>query len=361
VSFSGGDDYSTVNIRSLTKNLDATVAIAAEKLFQPNFNAEDFGRLKAQTIEGIKQSKKEPTNLAWAIFNRLVYGDNNPIAWSGSGTLATVENTALTDYKTFYNAHYSPKVANIVAVSDLSEGKLSAALAPFAAWDGADVPSVSDKPYPELKGGTLYFINKDGAAQSEIRIGKRALPYDSDGEFYRAGLTNYAIGGAFNSRINLNLREDKGYTYGARAFFDGEETRGAFIAYSGVKKDKTAESIVEFINEMKAYHESGITDEELAFTKAAIGQSDARKYETPRQKLGFLSRMATYNLDKNFVDTQADILANMTKAEIDALAAKHYNVDDMIIVVVGDKANIFDDVKALGYNVVELDADGKVL
>lgn len=358
VSFRAGDEYTTMFIRTLTDNLDETMAIAMEKLLKPSFNDSDFARLKSQTIEGIKQSKKDAGSLAWGAFNRLMYGDDNPISWGGSGTLETVENTTLADYEAFYKTHYSPKIASVVAVSNLPEGAMKTALSPLSQWSGPDVPGATDKPYPKLKTGTIYFINKDNAAQSEIRIGRRALPYDATGEFYRAGLMNYALGGAFNSRINLNLREDKGYTYGARSFFDGEKIRGAYIASSGVKKDKTAESIVEFVNEMNAYYGSGITDDELAFTKSAIGQRDARAYETPRQKLGFLGRMMNYDLTPDFVDEQNAILESITKPEIDALAKKYVNPADMIMVVVGDKAEIFDDVKALGYRVVELDADG---
>ena len=359
VSFGGGETYTTLFIRSLTKNLDETVAIAFEKLMKPSFNEDDFSRLKAQTIEGIKQSQKDAGSLAWGAFNRAMYGDNNPVSWGGSGTIETVENTTLADYQDFYERHYSSKIASIMAVSSLGEGGVKRALAPFAQWEGEDVASLADKPYPELKSGTVYFIDKDNAAQSEIRIGKRALPYDATGEFYRAGLMNYALGGAFNSRINLNLREDKGYTYGARSFFDGEDIRGAFVASSGVKKDKTAESIIEFVKEIDGYYQNGITEKELAFTKSAIGQRDARAYETPRQKLGFISRMVNYDLDPSFVDEQSAILQNFTKAESDALSTKHLNVEDMIMIVVGDKDEVMNDVKALGYPVIELDVDGK--
>ena len=361
VSFSAGDEYTTVFIRTLTKNIDETIAIAVEKLMKPSFNDEDFNRLKAQTIEGIKQSKKDAGSLAWDAFYRKLYGDDNPVAWGGSGTLDTVNATTLEDFKDFYAANYSPKIASIIAVSDLNQGKIKSALAPFSKWEGGEVAAVADKPYPELAAGTIYFVNKDEAAQSEIRIGKRSLPYDATGEYYRGTLMNYALGGAFNSRINLNLREDKGYTYGARSFFSGQQDRGAYIASSGVKKDKTAESIIEFVKELDSYGKGGISEEELAFTKSAIGQRDARSYETPRQKLGFISRMVNYNLEPNHVDEQARILENMTKTEVDALAAKHLKTDDMIMVVVGDKAEIFDDISALGYPVVELDVDGKVV
>ncbi len=358
VSFGGGETYTTLFIRSLTKNLDETVEIAFEKLRKPSFAQDDFERLKAQTLEGIKQSKKDAGSLAWGAFNRAMYGDNNPVSWDGSGTLETVENTTIEDYKAFYERNYSPNIASIMAVSNLDQAGVKKAMAPFSKWSGNNVTTVSDKPYPVLQTGTLYFIDKDEAAQSEIRIGKRALPYDATGEFYKAGLMNYTLGGAFNSRINLNLREDKGYTYGARSFFDGEDVRGSYVASAAVKKDKTAESIVEFVKEIEGYYQNGITNDELAFTKSAIGQRDARAYETPRQKLGFISRMVNYNLDPSFVDKQSEILEDFTKAKSDALAKKHLNIEDMIMVVVGDKDAIMDDVKALGYPVIELDVNG---
>lgn len=358
VSFSAGDTYTTMTVRTLTENLDATMAIALERLLKPKFSEEDFARDKDNAIQGIRANKKEASVTASNLFNKMMYGADNPTAYASSGTEETVEAITLEDVKGFYASHYSPKIASVVAVSDLGQAGLQAALEPLTAWTGEDVTSVEMNAFPELDGGTLYFVDKPDAAQSEIRIGKRALPYDATGEYYRAGIMNYPLGGAFNSRINLNLREDKGYTYGARSFFNGDEKAGWYRAGAAVRADATAASIVEFVNEISEYHDAGITEEELTFTKSAIGQSDARAYETPRQKLGFLSRMATYDLEPSFVDEQSDILQGMTKAEIDALADQHLNLDEMIMVVVGDKAKLNDEIVELGYDVIEVDANG---
>ena len=358
VSFNSGDTFSTMRVRTLTKNLDATMAIAMERLTQPKFDQADFDRDQANAIQGIKAAKKQAGATASNLFNMLMYGSDNPTAFSNSGTEETVAAITLDDVKAFYSAHYSPKIASVIAVSDLNEAAMKKALAPLSEWSGGDVPAADMKPFPELDTGTLYFVDKPDAAQSEIRIGKRALPYDATGEYYRSTLMNFPIGGAFNSRINLNLREDKGYTYGARSFFNGDEKAGWYRAGAAVRADSTAASITEFVNEIKSYHADGVTDEELTFTKSSIGQRDARAYETPGQKLGFLSRMATYNLPASHVDEQADILQGMSKADINALAKKHLNLDEMIMVVVGDKAKYMDDVKALGFDVVEVDADG---
>ncbi len=358
VSIASGDDYTTIRIRSLTKNLSETVEIAAEKLFKPKFDVVDFERAQANTIQGIRSAKKNPDGVATDVFNRKLYGDNNAFAYGNSGTETSVATITLDDVKQFYADNYSAGIANIIAVSDLGEGKLKSALAPLSSWEAKPINRKEANAFPDLEAGTLYFIDKPGAAQSEIRIGKRALPYDATGEYYQAGLMNYPLGGAFNSRINLNLREDKGYSYGARSGFNGDEDRGHFRASAGVRTDSTAASITEFVKEVSSFHKDGITEEELAFTKSAIGQRDARSYETPNQKLSFLARMMTYGLDTSFVDRQNSILGNINKDEIDALATKHLNLEEMIMVVVGDKEVVFEEVEALGFPIVELDEDG---
>jgi len=175
---------------------------------------------------------------------------------------------------------------------------------------------------------------------------------------------NFALGGAFNSRINLNLREDKGYSYGARSGFGGNEEYGSFTARAGVRADATMDSIVQFENEIRRYAESGISESELSFTRKSIGQKDARSYETPGQKLGFLAQILEYDLDESFVDQQNEILEAIDKDELDALARKHLVMEDMIIVVVGDKQSILEGpegLEGLGYEIVEMDANGNLI
>ena len=355
VRFGAGDDQSNMVIRSLTKNLDATLAIAAEMLFQPKFDPADFDRLKSQTLQSIEHSKKEPSVTAANAYKILLFGENNAFAHPNIGTEETVAGITLDDVKGFYDAHYSPAIASIVAVSDLDQPELMSKLSVFADWEGPEVTAAALEPFPETGDTRIYLIDKPGAAQSEIRIGKRALPFDATGEYYRAGVMNFALGGAFNSRVNLNLREDKGYTYGARSYFSGNSDYGTFTAYAGVRADATADAIVQFENEIRGYAESGITEEELAFTRRALGQRDAREYETPIQKLGFVAQILEYDLDVGFVGAQNEILAEIGPAEINRLAAEHLDMDEMIIVVVGDKQAIRPDLENLGYEIVELE------
>ena len=358
VQFGAGNEATNLTIRSLTQNLDATIAIAAERLFTPKFDSADFERVRAQTVQAINQSRKQAGPTANVVFQFLLYGKDNSFAYMNMGTEETVAALTLEDVKAFYAKHYSPKIAQIVAVSDLQQAELASKLAAFESWQGPDVEKIELQPFPELGKTRLYLVDKPGAAQSEIRIGKRALTYDATGEYYRASLASYVLGGAFNSRINLNLREDKGYTYGARAGFNGVKDYGSFTAQAAVRTDATAASIVEFENEIRTYAADGMTESELTFTRRALGQNDARLYETPAQKLGFLANILVYDLDDDFVDKQKEILDGVGGVELGEIVSEHLTMDDMIIVVVGDKQTILPELEELGYEIVEMDANG---
>ena len=361
VGFGAGNNYTTMTIRSLSENLDETIDIALERLLLPAFSEDDFDRVKSQTLQAIEQGKKNPSSTAAVVYQKLLMGEDNSIAYANIGIAETVQNLALDDVRAFYEEHYSPAIASMIVVSDYSKDELLDKLSAFGGWEGSDVPVPALKPFPENGKTRLYLVDKPGAAQSQIRIGKMSLTYDATGEFYRAGLSNYALGGAFNSRINLNLREDKGYSYGARSGFDGEKDYGVYTASAGVRTDATAASIIEFEKEIRNFSENGITEPELKFTRSAIGQRDARSYETPGQKLGFLSRIVTYDLDDGFVDEQNEVLSRLTQKDVNEIAARHLNMDEMIIVVVGDKATILPSLQELGYEIVELDADGALV
>ena len=176
---------------------------------------------------------------------------------------------------------------------------------------------------------------------------------DITGEFFKANLMNFAFGGTFNSRINLNLREDKGYTYGARSRFWGDKTSGGFTASAAVRADSTAASITEFTNELNNYAQNGVTDEELMFMRKAINQKDALKYETPNAKLGFLAQILEFDLKPSFVKERNEIVSNISKEEVNALAKKHLNTKDMIYLVVGDAKTLRPELEKLGMKVAD--------
>jgi zinc protease len=360
ISFGSSFDQMTVSVQSLTKNLDATLALLEERMLHPRFDPADFDRLKKQTLEAIANQSTQPTVVANNVFSKLLYGENNIMAVPVMGTATSVASITLDDVKKFYADHFSPSVTNLVVVGDTEQGKIMPKLAFLNKWAPKPVDIPAQTPVAGTDKTKIFIVDKEKAAQSEIRIGYIALPYDATGEYYRSQIMNYILGGAFNSRINLNLREDKGYTYGAGSSFSGSESAGPYTAYAGVRSNVSDSAVVEFMKEIKRYREEGITEEELAFVKAAMGQSDARKYETSFQKAAFLNNILRYNLEPDYVKKQNEILQRITKAEIHALAQKYLPYEKMNILLVGDKAAIKPGLEKLGYEVVELDAEGNV-
>jgi zinc protease len=204
-------------------------------------------------------------------------------------------------------------------------------------------------------------VNIPRAAQTEFRIGNvTGLKYDATGEYYRTNLMNFTLGGGFNGRVNINLREDKGWTYGARSNFSGDKYSGGFTFSSGIRADATDSALYEVINEIRNYAIHGVTPEEIAFMQSSIGQSDARNYETAAQKSSFISRMLVYDLPADYVKKQQAILKGIKKDELDLLSKKYFNVDKINIVLVGDKKKIAPGLERLGYEIIELDADGNL-
>lgn len=353
-----GDDNTTVVIRSLTKNLPATLALVEEMLLRPRFAQADFDRLKKQTLEGIANQSTQPVAIANNTYARLLYGQGSVMSVPTSGSTTTVQGITLDEVKQFYQQNYAPNVSYLTVVGDVDQKDLLPKLGFLKTW-GRKAVTIPAGPAAEQPDKTrIYFVNKDGAAQSEIRVGYLTpLTYDATGDYYRATLANYILGGAFNSRINLNLREDKGYTYGARSGFQGSRFVGPYTAQAGVRADATAASVKEFVKEIKNYRD-GATDEELQFLQASVGQSDALKYETGQQKAAFLGRLLEYDLPTNYVSKQSEILKALKKEDLQASAQKYLPVDQMYIVVVGDRAKAFPGLSELGYEVVELDLNG---
>jgi zinc protease len=207
----------------------------------------------------------------------------------------------------------------------------------------------------------VYLVDVPKAAQTEFRIGYvTSLKYDVTGEYYRAILMNYPLGGAFNSRINLNLREDKGWTYGARTVFSGDKYTGTFAFSSGIRANATDSALVQVMKELTGYAKTGISDSEVKFMKSALGQNDALRYETGFQKAGFIRRIQDYDLPADYVDQQNSILAGITKEEINQRSSKWLNPEKMNILLVGDKEKILPSLQKLPYEIVELDVNGKV-
>lgn len=362
INVSSGLDGITFSVQSLKQNFDKTLALLEERIFNPSFQASAFQRYQKQLMESIKQSKTQPAAVANAVFAKVLYGPDNILGMDDRGTEHTVKNLTLADVDNYYKNYISSDGARLVVVGDIKQQEFLSKLNFLSKLPNKkiDLPKPATAIAATNGSKKVYVVDVPKAAQTEFRVGYlTGLKYDATGDYFKSTLANFALGGGFNGRVNINLREDKGWTYGARTGFDSDEYGGTFEFSSGIRADATDSALAEVVKDIKEYAATGIKEDELVFMKNAIGQRDALRYETGFQKAGFISRILEYNLPANYADQQSKILKAITKKEIDAIAKARMDIAKMQILLVGDKTKIIPGVKKLGYEVEELNADAE--
>jgi len=347
------------SFQTLKKNIDKTIALFEERVLEPKFTEDAFSRLQKQALEGFKQAKSQPATIANNVFDKINYGTNNILGMNDNGTEYTIKNLKISDIENYYANYMTTQKAKIVIVGDINENEILPKLTFLNKLSNKKIELLKPSSVPEVNKTAIYLVDVPRAAQTEFRVGKVLdMPYDLTGEYYKADLTNYILGGNFNSRLNLNLREDKAWTYGARSSFNGNKYAVTFSFSSGIKANATDSALTEVLKEFNNYINNGVTDEEMAFMKSAISQRDALQYETPSQKSNFIARLLENHLEGDYIEKQNTIVDNISKATILNLAAKWIQPEKMNIVLVGDKAKILPGLQKFGYEIIELDVEG---
>ena len=333
VSFSSEDDMTVLLIECLSENYSKTLDLVEEKLLFPAFNDEDFKRIKKSNVEGLESMKKNSQYLAGSAMSNVLFGDT---PFGRSMTEKSIKKIKVKDVKEFYN-NYSPNISELVAVGNISKDDFYKELDFLRKWKNKNISIPTNFEFPEDNTTQIYLLDKEGASQSFILMGHKSNTYDTDGEYFKSQVMNKSLGGGASGRLFLNLREDKGFTYGAYSFFMGEKQTGMFGIQTSVKTEVTDSALTEIFSILDSYTNTGLTNEELSSTKESYLNSAAMKYETPNQKLGFLNRILTYDLDPSYIDKQADILNDMTLTEVNSLASSKIKPNEMAIVIVGNK------------------------
>lgn len=347
----------TIQANCLSSKLDETFNLVREILFEPRWDETEFERIKKQTIEGINRGKANPSAIASSVFNKLVYGNDHILAYETVGTPETVEQITIEDLKNYYDKYFSASVASIAVTGNVTENEAVKLFSSLNTWENKKVtipefaiPSMPEKP-------AVYFIDIPNAKQSELRIGHIGLAY-SDPDFHKATVMNYKLGGSFSGIVNLILREEKGYTYGARTNFTGANLPGVFIGSTSVQSNATFESSKIYYDEFNKYR-NGISQEYLDFTKNALVKSNALRFETLGALRGMLTTIANYDLPYDYIKTEESQIINMTLDEHKKLAQKYIQPDKMIYLIVGDAQTQLEPLKDLGFGEpVLLDREG---
>ncbi|WP_405205921.1 M16 family metallopeptidase [Aquimarina sp. LLG6339-5] len=342
---------------TLARNLDKTINLVEEILLEPRWDEEEFSRIKTKTINGIKRSAANPNVVARNVYNKVLYGDKHMFSYPTSGTVASVESITIDDLKQFYTNNFSPSVSKFQIVGDLNKDKAIASLKNLESkWASKEVTIPEYEIVNNRDKASLYFVDIPNAKQSVINIGYLSMAR-TDEDYFPATVMNYKLGGSFSGNVNLILREEKGYTYGARSGFSGSKIPGTFTASSSVRTNTTFESVKIFKDEIEKY-KSGISEEDLTFTKNALIKSNARKFETQFALLGILQEMGRYDLPADYIAKEESIIEGMTLEQHKALANKYLDESKMAYLVIGDAATQFEQFKNAGFDeVVMLDKD----
>jgi len=338
----------TITVNTLSRNYDKALALVEEILLEPRWDVEEFELAKTKLLNGLKRNKANPTTLARDEFNKLVYGEKHIFAYDRRGTVETAEKITPDDLKAFYASNFSPSVAAFHISGDINKDKVEKSLKSLnKKWQPKNVV-FPEYPIPAaVDASKIYFIDVPGAKQSVISIGCIGLSR-TDADYYPVQVMNYKLGGSFNGYVNLVLREEKGFTYGARTGFSGSTIPGPFNAGASVRSTATVESVQIFKDLMTKYRE-GIPAEDLQFTKDALIKSNALQFETIGSQVGMLEEISLYNLPKDYVKSQEAIVTKMDINQHKALAQKYINPLKMYYVIAGDAATQLEPLSEIGF------------
>jgi len=350
-------DYSTVSLEALKENLDPSLALFADVVLHPSFPPADFERLKKQQLAAIEREKAEPVSMAFRVLPSLLYGPGHAYAvpWTGTGTEESASRITRSDVEAFHGTWFKPNHATLIVTGATTMAEIRPKLERlFAGWKPGDIPAKNVVEVPPPQKPTVYLIDRPGALQSVILAGDLAPPKNNPDE-PAIETMNAILGGEFGSRINLNLREDKHWSYGAFSFVRDARGQRPFVAYAPVQTDKTKESIVELEKELRGIlKDRPIEPAELAKAQSALTLSLPGEWETMAAVAGTLRSIVTYGLDDRYYDTYPAKVRALTLDRIPAAAAEVVHPDQLVWVIVGDLSKIEAGVRELNLGEVKV-------
>jgi zinc protease len=354
-------DVTFVTLSALKAQLDPSLALLADVVLNPSFPEADLARVKRQLLAGIQQESAQPMTMAFRVLPRLVYGPGHAYAnpLTGSGTKASVEPLGRADVARWHATWFKPNNATVVVVGDTTAAEIVPKLeALFAGWRAGDVPkkNLADVPLPPQP--RVYVVDRPGAIQSLIFAGHVAPPRDNPQEIAQAAM-NMVLGGQFISRINMNLREAKHWSYGAHTMLWDARGQRPFLAYASVQTDKTKESIQELLLEFRGIRgERPITPDELATAQSALTLTLPGRWETERAVARSIGDLLRFGFGDRYYDAYAPKVRALGVKDLEE-AARIVHPESLVWVVVGDRAKIEPGLRALGLGEIRaLDPDG---
>jgi zinc protease len=354
-------DATSINARSLSKNFAATLDLVADVALRPSFPAEEIERQRASRLAQLVQQRDNPGQVAAQVTSIALYGARHPYGYTELGTEASVKAMSRQDMSDFWARNFVPNNAALVVAGDISLAELrSLAEKAFGAWKrGAPVrPALRD---PETTGARIVIVDKPGSPQTELRVASVGPPRSTP-DFLPLQVMNNELGGLFSSRINMNLREQHGYSYGARSGFAFRRNGGPFTIGAGVRTDATAPAVSEIFKEVRGMIEKPVTTEQLRKAKDALANSIPAAFETNQNAVNSFSNIFVYDLGLDYYSRYAQRVNAVTAAQALDVAKRYVVPDRLVVIAVGDRAAIEADLRKLNLGAVEVrDAEGRLV
>ncbi len=341
-----GAHETVLALHSPRSRLDEALRLMADVALRPDFPGEELERKRRERLTTLVQWRDEARNIASVMFDQTLYGAAHPYGRPSLGNEASLRSFKVADLRTFHENYFRPNNAYFVVVGDVSMGEIKPMLeALFGDWPRGLIPDSKWPAARQVERREVYLVDKPGAAQTEIRIGRIGVPRLTD-DYDALVVMNTILGGSFASRLNQNLREEHGYTYGARSFFDFQPLPGPFLAGAAVQTAVTDSSLIEFMKELRGILEP-VSPDELVRAKNFVALRFPSRFQTVAETAGELAELEQFGLSSDYFNQYVQRILAVTREDVQRVARRYLDPDKMAIVLVGDRATIEDVVRAL--------------
>jgi len=343
---SAGQHTSSVSLHTPVSKLDSALALHADAAQRPTFASAELERHRKDRLTTLLSWRDEARAQASALFSRVLYSLDHPYGRTAIGDEKAIRALSVDDLRKFHETYYRPNNAVLVIVGDVTVSMMKPRLeAAFGGWQKGPVPQPSLPAIAQVQKRTVTLVDKPGAAQTEIRMGCIGVPRMTD-DYYAIVVMNTILGGSFSSRLNQNLREEHGYTYGASSSFGFRKLAGPFVAGSSVHTAKTDSALMEFMKELDRILQP-IPQEEVDRAKNYVALGFPADFQTVGEIAGKLEELAIYGLPENYYNSYISNILAVTKADVERVAKKYLDPEKMAIVLVGDRKEIESKVAAM--------------
>jgi zinc protease len=346
-------DSSIAKVTFLTEHLDQVLDLVAEVLLEPTFPERELQRLKSERIADLLQIESEPRALADQEFESFIYSSRSRFAVPSGGSKLSIPEISNAEISQLYKQVYSPSEVTFIVAGDVTFAQAQDKLSKrFENWPKRDRKSGQRQNEVAYKSRRLRIVDKADAPQSELRVGHAGIPRKHP-DYFPVVVMNAILGGLFGSRINLNLREEHGYTYGASSYFDWRKDAGPFVISTAVQTEVTAAALSEILTEITRIREQEVSASELSLAKDYLDGVFPIRYETTASVAAALANMVVHDLPRDYFDTYRKNIQGVTAEQVLDAARSHIHPELLQTLIVGHTAAVSESVSSLGLGVAE--------